>query len=163
MLLNMSLHLWDVNTEPVIQTQTYHALAEAYFNINEHERALNAGKNCFKLQSLKSKVHFEPFYYARTWDIRRQIEHLSSYAHVVETTAKLVMSRRRKNENVFKMSKDEKCTCKACKNIVFHFKFCKFEGFLLPSSSWLLKLEFHLFLYFSFKNSFSLCVKFAFT
>ena len=92
MLLNMSLHLSDVNTEPVIQTQTYHALAEAYFNINEYERALNAGKNCFKLQSVKSKVHFEPFYYARTWDIRRQIEHLSSYAHVVETTAKLVIS-----------------------------------------------------------------------
>ena len=56
MLLNMSLHLSDVNTEPVIQTQTYHALAEAYFNINEHERALDAGKNCFKLQSVKSEV-----------------------------------------------------------------------------------------------------------
>ena len=62
MLLNMSLHLSDVNTEPVIQTQTYHALAEAYFNINEHERALDAGKNCFKLQSVKSKVQFEPFF-----------------------------------------------------------------------------------------------------
>ena len=154
MLLNMSLHLSDVNTEPVIQTQTYHALAEAYFNINEHEGALNAGKNCFKLQSVKSKVHFEPFYYARTWDIRRQIEHLSSYAHVVETTAKLVISRRRKNENVFKMSIEEKSTCKACKNTVFHCQICKFVGFLLPSSSWLLKLRFHLFLCFSFKNSF---------
>ena len=65
MLLNMSLHLSDVNTEPAIQTQTYHALAEAYFNINELERALTAGKNCFKLQSVKSKVQFEPFYYAR--------------------------------------------------------------------------------------------------
>ena len=38
-----------------------------------------------------------------------KIEHLSSYrAHVVHTTAKQVISRRRKNENVFKMSKDEK-------------------------------------------------------
>ena len=37
-----------------------------------------------------------------------KIEHLSSYAHVVNTTAKQVISRRRKNENVFKMSKDEK-------------------------------------------------------
>ena len=45
-----------------------------------------------------------------------KIEHLSSYAHVVHTTAKQVISRRRKNENVFKMSKDEQCTCKACKN-----------------------------------------------
>ena len=47
-----------------------------------------------------------------------KIEHSSSYAHVVHTTAKKVISRHRKN--VFKMSKDEKCTCKACKNAVFH-------------------------------------------
>ena len=65
---------------------------------------------------------------------------MSSYAHVVHTTAKQVISRRRKNENVFKMSKDEICTCKACKNTVFHCQICKFMGFLLPSSSWLLKL-----------------------
>ena len=38
------------------------------------------------------------------------------------------------------MSKDEICTCKACKNTVFHCQICKFMGFLLPSSSWLLKL-----------------------
>ena len=38
------------------------------------------------------------------------------------------------------MSKIEKCTCKACKNTVFHCQICKFVGFLLPSSSWLLKL-----------------------
>ena len=49
-------------------------------------------------------------------------------------------SRRRKNENVFKMSKDEKYTCKGCKNSVFHCQICKFVGFLLPSSSCLLKL-----------------------
>ena len=66
---------------------------------------------------------------------------LSSYAHVVHINAKQVISRHRKNENVFKMSKDEKCTCKACKNTVFHCQPCKFVGFLLPSSSsWLLKL-----------------------
>ena len=69
-----------------------------------------------------------------------KIEHLSSYAHVVHTTAKQVISRRRKNENVFKMSKNEKCTCKACKNAVFHCQICKSVGILLPSSSWLLKL-----------------------
>ena len=69
-----------------------------------------------------------------------KIEHLSSYAQVVHTTAKQVISRRKKNENVFKMSKDEICTCKACKNTVFHCQICKFVGFLLPSSSWLLKL-----------------------
>ena len=57
--------------------------------------------------------------------------------HVVHTTAKQIISRRRKNKNVFKMSKDEKCTCKACKNIVFHCQICKFVGFLLLSSSWL--------------------------
>ena len=51
-----------------------------------------------------------------------------------------IISRRSKNENVFKMSKDEKCMCKACKNTVFHCQICKFVGSLLPSSSWLLKL-----------------------
>ena len=48
------------------------------------------------------------------------------------------ISRHRKNEKVFKMSKDEKCTCKACKNTVFRCQICKFVGFVLPSSSWLL-------------------------
>ena len=57
-------------------------------------------------------------------------------AHGVLATAKQVISRRRKNKNVFKMLKDEKCTCK---NTVFHCQICKFMGFLLPSS-WLLKL-----------------------
>ena len=61
--------------------------------------------------------------------------------HVVHTTAKQVIACRRKNENVFKMSKDEICTCKACKNTVFRGQICTFEGFLLPSSSWLLKLS----------------------
>ena len=40
------------------------------------------------------------------------------------------------------MSKDEKCKCKACKSIDFHCQICKFVGFLLQSSSWLLKLPF---------------------
>ena len=69
-----------------------------------------------------------------------KFEHLSSYALVVHTTAKHAISRLRKNENVFKMSKDEKCTCKACKNTVFNCQICKFVGFLLLSSSWFLKL-----------------------
>ena len=63
-----------------------------------------------------------------------------NYVHVVHTTAKQVISRLRKKENVFKMSKDEKCTCVSCKNTIFHCQICKFVGFLLPSSSWLLKL-----------------------
>ena len=69
-----------------------------------------------------------------------KIEHLSSYAHVVHTTAKQVILRRRKNENVYKMSKNEESTCKACKSTVFHCQMCKFVGFFLTSSSWLLKL-----------------------
>ena len=36
--------------------------------------------------------------------------------------------------------KNENCTCKACKTIVFHYQICKFVTFLLPSSSCLLKL-----------------------
>ena len=39
-----------------------------------------------------------------------------------------------------KCEKNEICTCKACKNTIFHCQICKFVGFLLPSSSWLLKL-----------------------
>ena len=70
-----------------------------------------------------------------------KVEHLSSYAHVVHTTAKKVISRHRKNENVFKMSKDGKCTCKVCKSTGFHCEICKLVGFVLPSSSWLLKLS----------------------
>ena len=42
------------------------------------------------------------------------------------------------------MSKDEKCTCKACKNTVFQCQICKFVGFLLPSLSWLFKPGFHI-------------------
>ena len=64
----------------------------------------------------------------------------SSCAHVVLTTAKQVISRRRKNENVCGMSKNEKCTCKAWKSIVFHCQICKFVTFLLPLSPWLRKL-----------------------
>ena len=59
---------------------------------------------------------------------------------LASSTAKQVILCRRKNEKVFKMSKGEKCTCKACKNTVFHCQICKFVEFLLPSSSWLLEL-----------------------
>ena len=72
-------------------------------------------------------------------EIIRQIGHLSSYAHVVRTTAKLVISRRGKNENVWEMFENDKCTNKACKTIVIHCKICKFLMFLVQSSSWLLK------------------------
>ena len=60
-----------------------------------------------------------------------KIEHLISYAHIVHRTAKRVISRHRKNENVFKMSKDEKCTCKACINTVFHCHICNSVGFFV--------------------------------
>ena len=64
---------------------------------------------------------------------------LLPYVHVVHTTAKQVISRRGKNENVCEMSKNEKRRCKACKT-VSHYQICKCMTFLLPSSSWLLKL-----------------------
>ena len=60
---------------------------------------------------------------------KKSIELLSSYARVVHTTAKQVISRRRKNENVFKMSKDEKCTCKACKILFVIVKYANLWGF----------------------------------
>ena len=58
-------------------------------------------------------------------------------------TSSTQLSHRGKNENVCQMFKNEKCTCKACKTIVFHCQICKFVRFLLPSSSWLLKLPIH--------------------
>ena len=73
-----------------------------------------------------------------TWEDK--IEHLSSYALVLHTTVKQVISRRRRNENVCEMSKNENCKCKACETAVFHRHICRFVTFLLPSSSWLLKL-----------------------
>ena len=55
-----------------------------------------------------------------------QLENISF--HVVERT-----------RTCSKCQKNEKCTCKACKNTVFHCQICKFVGLLLPSSSWLFK------------------------
>ena len=65
-----------------------------------------------------------------------KIDHrLSSRAHVVHTAANQVISRPGKNEKVCEISKNEKCTCRACKTIVFHCQICKFVTFLLPLSS----------------------------
>ena len=59
-----------------------------------------------------------------------KIEHLSSYAHVVHTTAKQVISRRRKNENVFKMSKDEKMHVQSVQKYCFFIvKYANLWGF----------------------------------
>ena len=41
---------------------------------------------------------------------------------------------------LYEMFRNEKCTRKACKTIVLYCHICKFVTFLLPSSSWLLKL-----------------------
>ena len=66
--------------------------------------------------------------------------------HVVERTRtstkcqKMKSARAKRAKILFFIVKYEKCTCEACKNTVFHCKICKFVGFLLPSSSWLLKL-----------------------
>ena len=58
-----------------------------------------------------------------------QQRHNTSFHCVVERTITAV-----------ECNKIEKCTCKACKNAVFHFQICKFVRFLLSSSSCLLKL-----------------------
>ena len=56
---------------------------------------------------------------------RDLIEHLSSYAHVIHTTAKKV-SRHRKNENVFKMSKVKNARAKI---LFFIVKYANLWGF----------------------------------
>ena len=58
-----------------------------------------------------------------------------SYAHVIHTTAKQVISCCGKNKNICEMSKNEKCTSKACKTITFHYvKYANFWDTVAPSS-----------------------------
>ena len=70
------------------------------------------------------------------WNLNDKIEYLSSYVHFVHTTAKQVISRLRKNENVFKMSKDEKCTCKKS-----NMQICGVFVAVVVVKAWLLKLR----------------------
>ena len=75
--------------------------------------------------------HYCPLIGLDSYELLTNFTIAFAFAHVVHITAKQVISRRRKNESVYKMSKNEKCTCKACKNTVFHCQICKFMGFLL--------------------------------
>ena len=52
-----------------------------------------------------------------------KIEHLPSYGHVVHTTAKQVISRRRKNEKVCEMSKMKTARAKRAKLLFFTIKY----------------------------------------
>ena len=52
-----------------------------------------------------------------------KIEHLSSYGHVVHATAKQVISRSRKNENVCEMSKMKTARAKRAKLLFFIVKY----------------------------------------
>ena len=52
-----------------------------------------------------------------------KIEHLSSYAHVIHITAKQVISRRRKNENVYKCKKMKNARAKGAKILFFIVKY----------------------------------------
>ncbi|XP_068702489.1 TPR and ankyrin repeat-containing protein 1-like [Montipora foliosa] len=64
MLLNMCLHLPHDHAEAPILVQAYHSLAEAYFKLNEHEKAIAAGRECYKLHSVKSEEE------AKRWQMR---------------------------------------------------------------------------------------------
>ena len=58
------------------------------------------------------------------------MEHLSSYAHVVQTTAKQVILRRRKNENVrAKCQKMKNARAKCAKMLFFIVKYANLWGF----------------------------------
>ena len=84
--------------------------------------------SAWKMCSNYPGIKLEPA--LRTWEDK--IEHLSSYAHVVHTPAKQVISRRRKNDNVYKMSKTEKCqklkNAKRAKILFFIVKYAKLWG-----------------------------------
>ena len=64
---------------------------------------------------------------------------MSSYGHVVHTTAKQVISRRRKNENVYEISEMKTARAKRAKLLFLTIKDANVTSFL-PSSSWLHKL-----------------------
>ena len=64
----------------------------------------------------------------RFWDNKTKLN-MSSYAHVVQTTAKQVISRRRKSENVFKMSKEKNARAKRAKIPFFIVKYANLWGF----------------------------------
>ena len=53
---------------------------------------------------------------------------MSSYGHVVRTTAKQVISRRRKNENVCEMSKMKTARAKRAKLLFFTIKYANLWG-----------------------------------
>ena len=67
------------------------------------------------------------------------LEHLSSRLRCPHSCKTGLFTSSRERERL-QMSKNEKCTCKACKTIVFHCQICKFVTFLLSSSLWLLQL-----------------------
>ena len=70
----------------------------------------------------------------------RENEHLSSSADVLPKTLNLVISRCSFADDGKEMDKNEKCTCRACKAVVFTHYICKFLTFSLPSPLSLLKL-----------------------
>ena len=65
-----------------------------------------------------------------------KIKDLLSYAHVVHTTPKQVISHHEKNESACEKCKNGKCMRK---NIVLHCQTCQFVMFLLLSSLWFFK------------------------
>ena len=74
-----------------------------------------ACKMCSKYPGIK----LEPA--LRGWEDK--IEHFSSHGHVVYTTAKQVISRSRKNENVSEMSKIKTARAKRAKLLFFTIKY----------------------------------------
>ena len=58
-----------------------------------------------------------------------RIEHLSSYAHVVHTTAKQVISRRRRTRTSSKCQKMKNARAKRAKILVFTTKYANLWGF----------------------------------
>ena len=76
------------------------------------------------------------------WDLFKKTK-LNICHHMltpVHTPATLVISSLRKNESVYKMPKNEKCACKACKTTVFHCLIIYMKKIL--HSDWLRAVQF---------------------
>ena len=99
-------------------------------HLASHVEMLNSKCNFAFLQSFFNYSNYYAWKMSSNYPgikLEPALEHLSSYTHVFHTTAKQVISRRRKNENVFKMAKN--ACAKRAKILFCIVKYANFWGF----------------------------------
>ena len=111
---------WNTHKRELKQTRRRRQRGHHLKNVTFLQSFLNYWKSLYEQIFYElSWIKFAPA--LQRWDDK--IENLSSCAHVVHATAKQVISRRGRNENVCEMSKNEECTCKRAKLLFFIVKY----------------------------------------